>query len=98
MVNESENLSEKPKEKLLEARELKGRKPIISIILLVIVVAFALWGLFKLQSASKTSNNQKTEAKQINLTDEQRQALEAEVTDTEAQINKLPANASAQDR
>ncbi len=99
MANEPENLPENPKEKLLEVKPEKERKPIVSIILLIVVVLFALWGLFRLQRVSnKTSHNQKTEPKQVNLTDEQRQTLETEAARIEEQISKLPANASAEDR
>jgi tetratricopeptide (TPR) repeat protein len=98
MVNEPENSSESPQKKLLEVGEIKSRKPTVSIILLIIVVLLALWGLFQLQRISKTSDKKDRGTKQVNLTQEQQQTLEADVTDAEAQINKLPENAPKEER
>ncbi len=95
MANESEN----PKAKLLEVTEEKGKRPITAMIILIVVVLFALWGLFQLQRVSnKTTDNKKTQSKQVSLTDEQRQTLEAEAADIEGQISKLPENAPAEDK
>lgn len=60
----------------------------------VVVAVVLVWGL----SQVKRDQSDTAERKRVNLSDEQRQALEAEVTDAENQIASLPANVSAEDR
>ncbi len=87
-INHIEDINNNPKSPI---------KRYLYLILAIIIIAGVVWGLNSFKKDTVTNTAPETK-KEVNLTDQQKQDYEKEVTDLENQIKNLPTDASASDK